>query len=186
MSPVTPRLRDGESFVKGRSTAKAIELLELAEAAGLEGSVKTTSLGYVVPTEILSDYSGDSITAADQPAVITQPGTTQSRTEATNVEANAGDGRNVEGVESATTPADSGDNAELGEGVLPDAPADVDADPEVDADGNAEGGTEFDPSAASVAEVNDYLENADEAERTRVLTAEAAGKARKGIIGEEK
>jgi hypothetical protein len=180
MSPVTPRLRDGESFVKGRSTAKAIELLELAEAAGREGSVKTTSLGYVVPTEILSDYSGESITAADQPAVITQPGTTQDRAEATNVEANAGDGRLVEGVESATTPADATDNAELGEGVLPDAPADADAD------ADADGGTEFNPSDATVDEVNEYLEGADEAERTRVLAAEAAGKARKGIIGEEK
>lgn len=157
MSPVTPRLRDGESFVKGRSTAKAIELLELAEAAGREGEVKTTSLGYVVPTEILADYGGVSITGADQPAVLTEPGTTKSRAEATNVDANAGDGRLVEGVETATTPAPSPEDA-------------------VD---------EFNPSDANVAEVNDYLEGADEAERTRVLAAEAAGKARKSIIGEE-
>lgn len=158
MSPVTPRLRDGESFVKGRSSKTASTLLELAEAAGVEdGSVKTTSHGYVVPTEILSDYNGESITAADQPAVLTQPGTTKSRAEATNVAANAGDGRLVEGVESATTPADSTEE-----------PAD-----------------EFDPSSATVAEVNDYLEGADDAERTRVLAAEAAGKARKSIIGEE-
>lgn len=41
----------------------------------------------------------------------------------------------------------------------------------------------FDPSAHTVSEVNAYLETVDEAERARVLEAERAGKARKGILG---
>lgn len=40
----------------------------------------------------------------------------------------------------------------------------------------------FDPSKHSVEDVNAHLEQADEAERERVLTAEAAGKARKTIL----
>lgn len=52
---ITPTLGDGESFVQGRSTALAKELIEAAEAAGLEASVViTTSHGYVVPSEILA------------------------------------------------------------------------------------------------------------------------------------
>jgi len=43
----------------------------------------------------------------------------------------------------------------------------------------------FDPAEHSVAEVNDYLEGASEDEQQRVLDAEAAGKARKGILGED-
>lgn len=41
---------------------------------------------------------------------------------------------------------------------------------------------EFNPSEATVDEVRDYLENADEEERQRVLAAEAEGKKRKGIL----
>jgi len=43
----------------------------------------------------------------------------------------------------------------------------------------------FDPSAHTVVEVNDYLATADPAEVVRVLEAERAGKARKGILGED-
>jgi hypothetical protein len=42
--------------------------------------------------------------------------------------------------------------------------------------------TPFDPSEHQAPEVLAYLKNADEAERQRVLTAEAAGKKRKTII----
>lgn len=43
-------------------------------------------------------------------------------------------------------------------------------------------GKEFDPTEATVAEVKDYLANADEAERARVITAEqASDNPRKGI-----
>lgn len=41
---------------------------------------------------------------------------------------------------------------------------------------------EFDPNEGTVTEVNEYLETADTAERQRVLDAETAGAARKGIL----
>ena len=68
----TLNLADGESFVKGRSMAKAQELLELAGDRATE--VRTTSYGYVVPTEILPE-GYEAITKADLPAVTTEPGT---------------------------------------------------------------------------------------------------------------
>jgi hypothetical protein len=48
----------------------------------------------------------------------------------------------------------------------------------------APAGGEFDPSSRSVEEVIAHLEQADDAERQRVLDAERAGKARKGILGD--
>lgn len=45
-------------------------------------------------------------------------------------------------------------------------------------------GAAFDPGEHNAPEVLAYLETADEAERERVLAAEAAGKARKGIVGD--
>lgn len=43
----------------------------------------------------------------------------------------------------------------------------------------------YDPSAHTVAKVNDYLDHSDPAEQVRVLEAERNGKARKGILGED-
>jgi hypothetical protein len=43
----------------------------------------------------------------------------------------------------------------------------------------------FDPSDHTVAEVNVYLERADDDERDRVLAAERAGKARTGVLGND-
>lgn len=44
-------------------------------------------------------------------------------------------------------------------------------------------GTElFDPTAHTVAQVNDYLADAEPSEQDRVMAAEAAGEARKGIM----
>lgn len=48
----------------------------------------------------------------------------------------------------------------------------------------AGGGPAFDPGEHNAPEVLAYLADADEAERERVLAAEAAGKARKGIVGD--
>lgn len=45
--------------------------------------------------------------------------------------------------------------------------------------------TGFDPSAHTVDEVNDYVAHSDEAEQQRVMEAERAGKARKGILGKD-
>lgn len=148
------RLEDGQSFVRGRSEATARELIELAGERS--GEVITVTHGYLVPTEVAEQFDGESITAADQPAVITEPGTTTDPDEATNVKANRKAGK-----------ADAGLGAAL------------------DAAGE-ESAAEFDPSSATVDEVNEYLEGADEAERDRVLAAEAAGKNRKGIVEEAK
>lgn len=99
----------GQTFIEGRSEAKARELLTTAK--GREAEVLTTSFGYIVPTDILS--------AEDK-----------------------------------------------------------------DEDKDEDKAEKFDPSAASVAEVQEYLEGADEDERKRVLDAEAAGKNRVTITGE--
>ena len=102
---IAPKLADGESFVPGRSTELARELIEAAEAAGIDAArIVTTSHGYVVPSELL-------------------------------------------------------------------------AEEEEEEDAN-----EFDPSKANVEEVKAYLEGADEAERERVLAAEATGKNRSGVL----
>ncbi len=53
---IAPKLGDGESFVQGRSIALAKELIEAAEAAGIDASrIVTTSHGYIVPSELLAD-----------------------------------------------------------------------------------------------------------------------------------
>jgi hypothetical protein len=98
-------LNEGEAFVDGRSPEKAAELLELADAAGLKGTVHTTSHGYIVPASIL-----------------------------------AGKGKHAE-----------------------------------------ESAEQFDPSKATIEEVQAYLDGADDAERERVLAAEAEGKGRKAL-----
>jgi hypothetical protein len=72
----TPRLAADETYVDGRGSATAQELLKLAKAAGKEGSVRTTSHGYIVPTDILpEDYEGTTLTEESRPAVHTEPGT---------------------------------------------------------------------------------------------------------------
>jgi len=58
MSTLNLSLRDGESFIHGRSPEKAKDLLERAAAAGHHGRVRTTTNGYIVPSAIL-DGSGD-------------------------------------------------------------------------------------------------------------------------------
>lgn len=150
------RLKDGQAFVRGRSTANARTLLELA--GDRDAEVITVTNGYLAPVEVAEESGLDFITAEDQPAVITQPGTTTDPDEATNVRGFRRSGNTDQGLEASLASTE-------------------DENPE---------GTEFDPSAATVEEVNTYLEGADEAERTRVLEAEAAGKNRKGIVEEAK
>lgn len=43
---------------------------------------------------------------------------------------------------------------------------------------------QFDPTTATVAQVQEYLGTADETERQRVLDAERSGQNRKGILGD--
>lgn len=45
-------------------------------------------------------------------------------------------------------------------------------------------GDVYDPAGYSVADVNEHLASVDDGERARILDAERAGKARKGILGD--
>lgn len=53
---IAPKLADGESFVKGRSSVTARKLVELSVEHELVGSVRTTSHGYIVPSVLLGEY----------------------------------------------------------------------------------------------------------------------------------
>jgi hypothetical protein len=110
------QLKEGQSFVEGRSEELARELIELATPLGLQSGIFTTSFGYIVPSAIL-------------------------------------EGQKV------SDPAAGEENAE-------DEPNAV----------------QFDPSQASIAEIEDYLDGADDAEAERVFAAEKAGKNRKGVF----
>jgi len=75
-----PKLSESETYVKGRSGRTAQALLKSAGKRGTE--VRTTSHGYVLPTSLVPDglEGVELFTAADRPAVPTEPGTS------TNVE----------------------------------------------------------------------------------------------------
>lgn len=79
---IHPTLADGESFVEGRSGATAKALLEAAGDRGSE--VRTTSFGYIVPSDLVPE-GVSAITNADTAAVITQPGTSTNVDEVWNV-----------------------------------------------------------------------------------------------------
>lgn len=122
-------LAEGQTFVEGRSEAKARELLKAAEAHGVENEVYTTSFGYVVPEKILTDKVEDTI-------------------------------EDIADEEKAAAEKEAAERQ-----------AEIDA------------AKPFNPSEASVAEVQEYLAGADEAERDRVLAEEKAGKNRVTIVG---
>lgn len=70
----TPRLAADETYVDGRSSKRAAELLGYAKES--DAVVRTTSHGYIVPTDILPDgFDGDTLTEESRPAVHTEPGT---------------------------------------------------------------------------------------------------------------
>lgn len=49
-------LNEDQSYVAGRSTEQVRDLVERAEAAGIDASeIITTSFGYIVPTSILKE-----------------------------------------------------------------------------------------------------------------------------------
>lgn len=172
-----PKLAESESYVKGRSSKTAQALLEAAGDRGAE--VRTTSHGYVVPTEFVQDGM-ESYTAADRPAVPTEPGTSTNVDEVNNVgqAATAVAEAKTEEAEAAAADAETDAAADA------DGTEDSDADADADADENGEEKVEqFDPTAATIAEVKDYLDGADATERERVLAAEAASeKPRKGVL----
>ena len=151
-----PKLAESETYVKGRSQGTAQRLLKSAGKRGTE--VRTTSHGYIIPTDLLPvDHDGlELYLASDRPAVPTEPGTS------TKVE----EVNNVGGPATAVADADSTEASDPAAG-------DENAEEKVE---------EFDPSKATIAEIEDYFDGADEAERDRVLAAEAAGKNRKGVL----
>lgn len=61
-------------------------------------------------------------------------------------------------------------------------PSAIFAAPADEEDKGKGGAVEFDPSAATVDEVKEYLDGADDEERARVIAAEESGKARKSIL----
>lgn len=153
--PMIPQLTESETYVKGRSASTAKALIEAAGDRTAE--VRTTSHGYIVPSEILSGEEGYEIyTSSDRPAVPTEPGTSTNVDEVNNV------------GQAATAAAATG-------------PAEVDAAQAEAEEEGEEPAEQFDPSAATVDEVLSYLDGADEEEVQRVLAAEAEGKNRKGI-----
>jgi hypothetical protein len=145
-----PHLTESETYVKGRSQRTARALVESTGKRGAE--LRTTSHGYVLPTELLPEDTSDLelYTAKDRPAVPTEPNTSTNVDEVHNVG---------------------------------QAPAAVTAsDPAAGEDSAEEKAEQFDPSKATIAEIEDYLDGSDEAERARVFAAEAAGKNRKGVL----
>lgn len=52
------KLEEGQSFIRGRSSKKAKELVE--RLGDGEGQIITTAFGYIVPTSIVKDGEADS------------------------------------------------------------------------------------------------------------------------------
>ena len=149
----TLNLADGESFVKGRSAEKAGELLGFA-GKDRTAEVRTTTGGYIVPSDILPE-GYEAITNADLPAVRTEPGTSTNVDEVYN---KGGEAKQFE------------PNYIVGYAA---SESHVSRETEDDA---------FDPAEHTISEVEAYLEEAEDDERARVFAAEEAGKQRKGVL----
>jgi hypothetical protein len=52
------KLEEGQSFIRGRSSKKAKELIE--RLGDGDGQIITTAFGYIVPSSIVKDGEGDS------------------------------------------------------------------------------------------------------------------------------
>ncbi|QWY82764.1 hypothetical protein PP641_gp023 [Arthrobacter phage SilentRX] len=169
-----PKLAESETYVKGKSTATVQKLID---AVGAE-NVRSTSFGYIVTGEF--DAEGlTTFTAEDRPAVHTEPGTSTNPDEVNNVGQAAtavADAKTAE-AEAAAEGTDAGEGE--GEGDAGDGAEESKSAADKDAEGKAE---QFDPTEATIAEVKEYLDGADDTERERVLAAEAEGKGRKGIL----
>lgn len=166
----TLNLADGESFVKGRNGATARKLLDAAGDRGTE--VRTTSYGYILPTDLVPE-GVESVTNADLPAVTTEPGTP------TDVEHvyNKGGARDAEVGTPLPADAKVGVSAQATLQEIKEEAA-----PSTEGTAAEETADEFDPSKATIDEVKEYLAGADVDERARVIAAEEAGKQRKGVL----
>lgn len=156
----TLNLADGESFVKGRSAEKAGELLGFA-GKDRTAEVRTTTGGYIVPSDILPE-GYEAITNADLPAVHTEPGTSTNVDEVYNKggEAKRFEPNYIVGYASSESHAAEAEADEL---AAEEVPA-------------------YNPADHTISEVEAYLEEADDEERARVIAAEEAGKQRKGVL----
>jgi hypothetical protein len=221
------QLDDGDAYIQGRSPEKSRELLEAAEAAGIDPAlVRTTSDGYIVPKELggetgddknvleigmgvpekgystaLTDQKGGG-DVNDQVAKNLmddiQPVADAGAVEAAILNQSEPTGATTEGTAEGNGSQTVGDSAVLGQDFDKAAQDEAQGltETEKEADANAEASRAdrpelpepdslYDPSEHTVEEVKEYLDGADDAERERVLAAEADGKGRKTLLPDE-
>lgn len=156
----TRTLADDEAFVEGRSQATAAKLVTAAAEAGLKGSVRTTYDGYVAPTAVVE-------AAGVTPTSVGKSSTPE-----------RGEGAPVDPLEASPAQTADGD-------VPEDAIKAVEGDETGEAGDTEETTDLFDPTKATVAEVEAYLttEDISDEERARVIAAEQeSAKPRKGVL----
>ena len=166
----TRTLAADESFVEGRSQATAAALVTAAAEQDLKGSVRTTYDGYIAPTSVVEAAAGVTATTSGTSSTPERgEGAPADQLEA-SPEQNI-DGDVPAGAEEATEDqevTDAGDAEEVSDEEV--------SDEEAPADG------QFDPTAHTIAQVEEYLATADDAERARVIAAEKeSSKPRKGV-----
>lgn len=111
MAPAKLHLNDDQTFVEGRGTEKAKELLALAKPHGLEREISATSIGYIVPSIILEGADKQN---EQTPAVV--PVTAENQANADQGTPDPADG---EKSSEASTEGNSGE--QTGEQFDPDA-----------------------------------------------------------------
>jgi len=155
----TRTLADGEAFVTGRSQDTAAKLTQAANDLDLKGSVKTTYDGYIAPVEVV-DAAG--------------LGDTEISTVSSTPE--RGEGAPIDPLEASPKQAEDGD--------VPQEALDATDGKSIEDAGDAkEEYDTFDPTSATIAEVEAYLADASDDERARVIAAEQeSSKPRKGVL----
>lgn len=200
------QLNDGDAYIQGRSPEKSRELLEAAESAGIDPAlVRTTSDGYIVPKELGGDTGDDSNVLEIGMGVPTKGYSTALPDQDGGAEVNEQVAKNllddVQPVEDAgaveaailnqSEPTNAktegtaegngsqtvGDSAVLGQ--------DFDKVAQDKEQGLMNPADLFNPNDHTVAEVKEYLDGADDAERQRVLAVEAEGQKRKTLLPDE-
>jgi hypothetical protein len=155
----------------------------------LEIGMGVPSRGY--STALPDQPGGDDVNAAVADNLLgdIQPVSDAGHVEAAILNQSAPTNATTEGTAEGNGSQTVGDSAVLGQDFDKEAQDKEQGltDSEEEADKNAaEARAElFDPSEHTVAEVEEYLESADEDERERVLAAEAEGKARKSLLPDE-
>lgn len=178
--------KEGEVYEDGRSAARARELTGMARAHGDPvGTVRTTTFGYIYPESILETPATEVTPEAptrngddNEVTVPTVTGVNYSHTGVTPI---------PEGGLVVTATAEPGYRI-TGTDSWSFTFTEPEPEPELPGDGGeGEAGVQalaFSPEDHSVAEVQEYLDNADEEERQRVLDAETEGKARKTLLAD--